>query len=247
MQKLKAQSSRPMEFLGIVGDVKFYDNKVLLFNSLECDVGFFMNNIGKYSYIENNRCYTNMRALLNAGIPYEEIPYNTPDELQHFRAIKAKMPMFVFNHFVTHTALSKETLSDRVTLQSGEYWLPSDFRNRLYTQLVDTNNLPLPSIKAFNSLLNLSSKQELSAHLVANYSQRDVQQLFKSLNYKPEIYQRAMLEFRYKTTVATGWYNDPRVWKHFLVEREAYPALHKSWVQPETKQLALSIKQLFGV
>ena len=132
--------------------------------------------------------------------------------------------MFVFNHFVTHTALSKETLSDRVTLQSGEYWLPSDL----------TERLSLPS-------------NEWVLDYLLNQSQLDVQATLKQLGYKPEIYQRAMLEFRYKTTVATGWYNDPSVWQHLLLEREAYPDQHKSWVQPETKQLAVSIRQLFGV
>ena len=235
--------SRPMEFLPVVIDLYSDDYGVTLWKTdanvhSEPIIHKFNDLLDaqkllKYSYLDTNpsnpygsiyKCYTNMRALLNAGIPYENIPFNTPEELVSFRAIKLKIPMFVFNHFVTHTALSKETLSDRVTLQSGEYWLPSDIMKT--TTQSDRNNI-------LEHLLSLS--------------QLDAQRLLKDLGYKPEIYQRAMLEFRYKTTVATGWFNDPSVWQHFLIEREAYPDQHKSWVQPETKQLAFSIRQLFGV
>ena len=235
--------SRPMEFLPVVVDLYSNDYGVTLWitdtgTHPEHIVHKFDNLLDaqkllKYSYLDTNpsnsyssiyKCYTNMRALLNAGVPYENIPFNTPDELASFRAVKLKIPMFVFNHFVTHTALSKETLSDRVTLQSGEYWLPSDIKQRLG---VSTRKTALQQLLGFPQ----------------PYSQY----VLKQLGYKPEIYQRAMLEFRYKTTVATGWYNDPSVWQHFLIEREAYPDQHKSWVQPETKQLAISIKQLFGV
>jgi len=222
--------SRPLEFLPVVVDLYSNDCGVTLWETgvginpehiiHEFDSLLDTQYLVKYSYLEETtstglyRCYTNMRALLNAGMPYDRIPFNIPDELKHFRAIKAKIPMFVFNHFVTHTALSKETLSDRVTLQSGEYWLPADI------------NIPIS--------------------VLLSMSQSEVQLLLKDLGCKPEIYQRAMLEFRYKTTVATGWYNDPHVWQHFLIEREAYPAIHKSWVQLETKQFASAIKQLLG-
>ena len=253
--------SRPLEFLPIILGYKTIDDIIRVSKidgtpldaqngvHLEIYLSEFNNSLGKYSFLKDGCIYTNMRACLNTGISYNSIPYATPKDLvlyKNFKAIRAKIPMFVFNHFVTHTALSKETLSDRVTLQSGEYWLPEDFKQRIDNKLknvkeVDTNIINLDAIS-----LAMDDKDEL-LDVLLTLDQKSIQKLFKSLNYKPEIYQRVMLEFRYKTTVATGWYNDPHTWKHFLIEREAYPGIHKSWVQPETKQFALAIKQLFGV
>ena len=71
-----------------------------------------------------------------------------------------------------------------------------------------------------------------------------VQRLLKTLKYKKEIYSRAVNELRYKEFVFTAWYNDPHTLEHFLVEREAYPDVHKSWVQPETAAFARAVRAL---
>ena len=42
----------------------------------------------------------------------------------------------------------------------------------------------------------------------------------------------------------TGWANDPEVWGHLLLEREAYEDYHISWVQKETADTAKAIRDI---
>ena len=53
-----------------------------------------------------------------------------------------------------------------------------------------------------------------------------------------------MLEFRYKEVVMTGWNNNPKTFQHFTIEREAYPKIHKSWVQEQTRLLAEGVRDV---
>lgn len=135
--------SRPVEFLPVVikylitGDVvELFDtkgNQLSYGDDMICfSFAQFNNLIGKHSYLTNDTIYTNMRCLVNATIPYEAIPYNTPEELKDFKAIKANIPMFIWAQVPnTHTAISKEAQSDRVAENTG-YWLPEDLRERVY-------------------------------------------------------------------------------------------------------------------
>lgn len=143
----KNSSSRPVEFLAVVIKynvntdgldpiVELLDTKgnQLMEDGEAICLSFiaFSNMIARHSYIDGDTIYTNMRCLLNATIPYEAIPYNTPEELKNFRAVKAQIPLFTWAQVPnTHTAISKEAQSDRVA-ENTNYWLPEDFRERVY-------------------------------------------------------------------------------------------------------------------
>ena len=244
--------SRPLEFLPVVLNVQaYYDN--LLHTTLVIIKDFNLNEITYYKYDEfhnhfggsfgylNSKGYlfTNMRACINAGIPYEKIPYATNENIElykNFKAIRAKVPMFVFNHLVTHTQLSKEARSERVvSLKGNDYWLPEDFGERLkeYTHLHSDKDIwDLKEVQSRESLINI----------LLNIGQIRVQEIFKELGYKKEIYQRAMLELRYKELVITGWYNNPKTWKHLFLERNATNEW-SNWTQKETQLAVKAIKQ----
>ena len=158
-------ASRPLEFLRVIMKYRIEgfngDLEITLLDVKEhpvavVDSDTWFNKIARYSYIEHNHSgnhsvsgylYTNMRALINAGIPYDKIPYNDKsdfigkDNKPLAFAVRVSAPMFVFNHIVTHTALSKEARSERVTaLDTSDYWLPYDFVSRLYKHLEEVLN-----------------------------------------------------------------------------------------------------------
>jgi len=259
--RIKGSPSRPLEFLPIFikqadfimnvptakgeggfskVEFRFYDEQFVMtyFN--------FINLIANHSYITKDGIYTNMRCLINSGMPYDSIPYNTAEELKDFKALRANIPMFAFNHLITHTALSKEAQSDRVT-KNGKYWLPADLRERAYKYINSEDNTYENVYSEFTdiskNLLKANPKHTMVDKLLS-LSQNTVQSYFKALHYKKEIYQRAMLEFRYKEVVMTAWYNNPKTLQHFLTEREAYPEVHKSWVQEQTRLLAIAMKDV---
>ncbi|EJF05952.1 Thymidylate synthase complementing protein [Thiovulum sp. ES] len=215
--------SRPLEFLGVKLDehVHYSLQKTwaeILGVSMSRDD--FFNKVLRYSYIENSYLYTNMRTLLNSGIPYQVIPYNA--EVDGLISLRVKAPMFVFNHIVTHTRISKEARSERVVdISKIDYWLPEDLLEKS----------------------EYSARSELVEYLL-ELSHIEVQNYLKSLKYPKEIYQRAMLEFRYKEFILSGYIQDMDSFYNLMLEREAYPEIHKSWVQKETRQLATSIRKL---
>lgn len=141
--ELTASPSRPVEFGPVVLKYKFNDHFVTLYdtkgkplNDVNGTIMFtfsvFINLLGRHGYFAGELLYTNIRALINSGIPYESIPYNTPEELKDFKAIKANIPMYIWAQVPnTHTAISKEAQSDRVA-ENINYWLPEDFRERVY-------------------------------------------------------------------------------------------------------------------
>jgi hypothetical protein len=69
-------------------------------------------------------------------------------------------------------------------------------------------------------------------------------QFFKHIGYPKEIYQRAMLEFRYKEMIMTGWFNDPKVWKHLFTERNANQDVWKNWTQEQTSTAVKAIRNI---
>ena len=269
--------SRPLEFLPIVLDIEIYKNEITLWNKYQDSVILPNDNVNafsmldilllsRHSHFEENfssgnetvyRCYTNMRALLNAGLPYDLVPYNSSEELKDFKAIKAMIPMFVWAQVPnTHTMISKEAQSDRVA-KNDDYWLPEDFRQRVYDHVqelkgkLDRNELQGQdkllagvSKNEYDLLLRPSSMLGVITILRDRWSQTTVQGMFKELGYPQEIYSRALYYFKYKEVVMTGWNNDPKVWKHLFLERTAMPEVYKNWTQAQTKKFTQAIKTI---
>lgn len=102
--------------------------------------------------------YTNMRALVSAGIPYELIPYNDPEIIKNgkFFAIKLNTPMFSWAQLVTHTQISTESRSGRV-VDEEEYWFPDDIEDRI----VEAHN---------KNKVKIIDKSTLENTLLENYS-----------------------------------------------------------------------------
>lgn len=253
---LQSVASRPLEFCPVfipAQNIEFEKNNdslvVAICNSV-IDFYDFQNKIVKYSYTNENGLYTNLRALVNAGIQYENIPFG---ETNGFVALKAKIPMFVWAQApMTHTALSKESQSDRVSTES-DYWLPADLEKRI-TNMMNTKGV---NFKYFDLLATLNSYPLIFSGfssfrdwaieiLLTQSSQSHSQDFFKELGYKKEIYQRAMYYFKYKTVIMTGWNTDPSVWSHLLLQRNAYPTMYSDWTQEETKDFVVAISKIIN-
>lgn len=266
--------SRPLEFLPVITKFKYVTNYI---NTLQQDVKIetrkdnilltmedFLNKVAKFSYIENDTIYTNMRCLLNAGMEYEEVPYadeKDPRPYKNFKAIRARIPMFVWAQVPnTHTQISKEAQSDRIT-GNENYWLPNDILERLITYKVEERDLSSIGKNessmdvAINTLLHIQKEvQEFPktegkiAYLKNQFEvfipQRIVQYILQTLGYKREIWSRAMYYFKYKECVMTGWYNDPNVWQHLFIERSVKPDIWKNWTQPDTKLFVKAIRDI---
>lgn len=213
----------------------------------------FSNYIAKFGFVEHvdNGLYlikTNLRALLNAGIKDTDIPY--AKLYKGFRVFKLEIPMFVFNHLVTHTMISKETRSERVTtLDESKYWIPEDFIEKLTSYEVEfkkvavrlegDEQLAARTITAMRELRNQYSDSKDYPSFIKTMLMQPadaMSMVFKVLGYKKEIYQRSMLEMRYKTVIMGAWSHD-LTWKNLLLERGG-TTVWKNWVQPETKKVA---------
>lgn len=339
-------AGRCLEFIPIVLDVVIEKDYVYFNNkTLRCNINHFINNIARFSYLEGNKLFTNLRCLLNAGIPYNLIPYNddliiklswymdndnikryylpltdtkellvdddviigmvllnelsidyknelvqvkvsnliknnicTLDniiygiknskviikDMNNFKAIKARIPMYIFGQLKTHTRITSVSQSDRVAVQL-DYWLPMDFEKRLRSHkkkveevksiLDDTlDNEPIETLfDQINHLDEVGEElevTELEKHnmfieiFTTMMSQEQVQLAFKTLGYKQEIWSRAPYYFKYKEVVMTGWYNDPLVWKHLFLERNTCPDEWKNWTQKETTEFVKAIKDI---
>jgi len=253
-QKLTmASPSRPLEFLPIVVDIEFtFDQQIKLWSIDKNNEIIYKfesyktaQYLLRYSYYDGDKLYTNMRAMLNAGVPYDSIPYNTSEDLKHFKALKANIPMMIWAQVPnTHTQLSKEAQSDRVA-ENNDYWLPSDFRNKVFAYPQQDNYVKGTFFDALaTKILQAGSRNDVITILLSIPSQNDVQAFFKILGYKREIWARAMYYFKYKEVIFTGWENDPHVWNHLFLERNAEPDIHKNWTQPETQRFVECIKEL---
>ena len=268
--KYKLSPSRPLEFLPVVLGYNYdicgpgfinivrEDNTPLNENEgvFQLSITEFSNLLGRYSYLKDGLIYTNMRAVINAGIPYEDIPYNTPSLLKSFKALRAKIPMFVWGQVPnTHTAISKEAQSDRVS-DSTDYWLPNDFIYKIkkhireYTSDNQQNNInryieELYSIItiAESDIGNGNPRDDIIKYLL-DINQASVTHIFKLLGYRKEIYSRAIYYFKYKECVMTGWATDPNVWDHLFLERNAEKEIHRNWTQKETEEFVNAIKEV---
>lgn len=230
---------------------------------IDMDYETFSNKIAKFSFIKhiNNGMYqlkTNLRALLNAGITEDQIPFNKT--LDGYRVFKMQVPMFVFNQLVTHTMISKETRSDRVTrLDHGKYWLPEDFIERLtasthtqedieeelkyhYEEASEKAESVLTVINNLKEQYSLSKDYDKFVKYMLRQNNEALMLMFKILGYKKEIYQRSMLEFRYKEVIMGAWDHE-LTWRNLLLERGGDDRW-KNWVQPETKKVAEVLAKL---
>lgn len=250
-------ASRPTEFIGVYFEFEVFGNRVILHlkdnQQLNMPLDKFMNTIGKFGFIENMDrgmflCKTNLRAMLKAGIPYEHIPYN--DICKGFRVFKMQIPMFVFNHVVTHTMLSKESRSDRVVrLNKGNYWVPEDIVERIRTTDIEERRAVMLESgvkKAYYKLRDtLDATKHYNSFVIAMLSipTADLMGLLEALKYPREIFQRAVLEMRYKETILAAWEHE-YTWLNFLRERGGSDDW-KNWVQKETKQAALALAKFF--
>lgn len=230
-----ATASRPMEFLPVALSGKKLGNIIGDVSSAHV-----LNKVLRYSYLDDNEIvYTNARALLNAGVAYKNIPFNTKEELKWFRAFRVKVPFFVHGHLNTHTAISKEAQSDRISVQ-GDYWLPSDLAKRVLEQ----KGLPKKLTRDIESSASVSSG--FRKWMLNTASQNEVQAFLKSVGYGREIYSRAPYYFKYKEFVMTGWENDDATFRHLVREREGLPEVHKSWVQKETAEVAVALAKILN-
>ena len=247
-------AGRPLEFIPVI--IPFvikqatYDNQHNCIlkgkdNDIVLTLDNLTNNIFPFSYIEYiavsesaiGILYTNMRALLNAGIKYENIPYN--GNVENFEAVHVEAPYFTFAQIRTHSKISQVAVSDRV-IKKHTYWLPDDIVERLEEfKHNDTVNVHIDDylrdgiieLETFNNFLH-------------NLSLNRGKQVFKDLGYKDEIVNRFPSFMSYKQWIMAGYVNDPKAWGHLLLEREAKPELHKSWVQKETRMLASALAKL---
>ncbi len=237
--------SRPFEFLPI---------KIPLGKFSEMGLhGDKLSRVSRFSITDNSYMYTNMRALIGAGVEYETIPFY--EDTYEFAAFKIKAPMFVWAQIVTHTQLSTESQSDRVA-EEQEYWLPDDIEEHLNRLNNDDSYMDTIVQKVYLDCIQLSDdiasgNIPITADGFKNYmvkvaSQNDVQVLLKALGYPREIWSRAPYYFKMKEFVITGWINNDDAWPHFLRERNAYmnDGGPKNWTQPETQKYAYAIRGL---
>ncbi len=157
--------SRPFEFgLVVIGAKEHKDNIEIINietseNVATIDKEVYYNNLLPFSYSvfenEHIRLYTNLRALVNAGIPYEKIPYNNPETIKAGKplAIKSYTPMFSWAQDKTHCLISSESASGRI-VPENDYWLPED----LVQKCIELHNDKI-GIVDFNILLE-NVKQE---------------------------------------------------------------------------------------
>lgn len=273
------RGSRPLEFCPVYFNFEMHTttdgsgDRVKLYlkddTVYDMELDKFLNTIAKFGIVEKMDrglylCKTNLRAMINTKIPYEYIPYNKI--CTGFRVFKLKIPMFVFNHLVTHTQLSKETRSDRVTLQNEyDYWLPEDFIERILSfdvekylvgdetdynvgELMERIQGGIASMRSGElSKRGLTSRQhyEMLVGTLLDDKITTVRSMFKILGYPKEIWQRAMLEFRYKDCVFGG-YTDQHGWYNLLAERGGLPSSNttKNWTQKETAMVAKQLNEL---
>jgi len=243
-------SGRSLEYIPVV--TKFIRDKlegedVVKLMSLDGEIITLMtdvrfdNEILKFSYREDNKLYTNARTLLNAGIRYEDIPYNKEDEINdNYFIAEVKTPYFVFAQLRTHGLLSQVAVSERV-VEVDEYWIPDDLEDRLLELQSKENDLDFYTYALINAI-NMGN--DIKSYLFNNLPVKTLTELLKKLGYRKEVYNRFPNMVKYKTFIIGGWLNNPYQWGHFLLERNAFDELFKGGVQKETEITAKAIREV---
>lgn len=167
-----------------------------------------------------------------------------------FKALKLKIPIMCWAQWpMTHTQLSKESQSDRVSEGVG-YWLPDDLVKRI-REFKLTDDMTYSDKYVYDSFKELKFVtkdhilvEEFLTNMLEYWSQNMTQSILKMLGYKREIWSRAPYYFKYKECVVTGWYNDPTTWEHSFLERSVEPESWKNWTQKETKEVLQAVKEI---
>lgn len=167
-----------------------------------------------------------------------------------FKALKLKIPIMCWAQWpMTHTQLSKESQSDRVSEGVG-YWLPEDLVKRI-REFKLTDDMTYSDKYVYDSFKELKFVtkdhilvEEFLTNMLEYWSQNMTQSILKMLGYKREIWSRAPYYFKYKECVVTGWYNDPTTWEHSFLERSVEPESWKNWTQKETKEALQAVKEI---
>lgn len=167
-----------------------------------------------------------------------------------FKALKLKIPIMCWAQWpMTHTQLSKESQSDRVSEGVG-YWLPEDLVKRI-REFKLTDDMTYSDKYVYDSFKELKFVtkdhilvEEFLTNMLEYWSQNMTQSILKMLGYKREIWSRAPYYFKYKECVVTGWYNDPTTWEHSFLERSVEPESWKNWTQKETKEVLQAVKEI---
>lgn len=136
----KGTPSRLFEFIPVVFTYQYdtanryvmlYIKKPLSsFFGMKMDIDRFHHLLLRFSYsckITDKKYLikTNMRACLNAGIPYSYIPYNTPSEIDTYKIVEIYAPYFALTKIMEHTLLSKEIKYEKNETKDSDYWYPS--------------------------------------------------------------------------------------------------------------------------
>ncbi len=260
-------ANRVFEFLPVVLKDVSFEGLCLTFTSGEEDITLTKEqslNVLRYSYYDTkaNNIYTNMRCLLKAGVQYEKVPYNSEEELENFKIIDMKIPMYIWAQLYTHTQLSKISESDRVS--KNPVWdvnsleLPEDIVKKVFENIISDENIAeyvkkcdvndlsddeWLKFKFYDTLIAKDFIKEPSIDKIKNIlmtimSSDELYRLFKMLGYAKEICSRAIYYMRLKHSIFAGWKNDPNVWDNLVNERT------NSWTQKDTKVIANQIKEL---
>jgi len=221
--------SRPLEFGMVVinkENLEIGSTLVLCCNQ-EFTFEDFNRDVLAFSYLKEGTLFTNLRALIIGGVKYENIPYNTIEEMKDARALKLNLPMFSWAQLNTHTRLSMESISDRIVSQdeTTNHWFPKDLMRRVNTRLTKWERFKYFGIYFVYLDIDLGYFNMWDKKLV---DQQTVQDLYKRLGYDKGVYSRMPYYSKYKSVIATGFRNDPRTWTHLMIERNAFKE-HKNW------------------
>lgn len=116
-------ASVPLEFI----PVSISKNNLIDFIHNKIDIADYLNNIVRYSFIVGNyngTVLTNLRTILKASIPLNEIPFNTEAETKDFIIIRGRVPAKTISHLRTHRGFSWLVESSRNGGYKPEFWLP---------------------------------------------------------------------------------------------------------------------------
>lgn len=218
---------RAFELIPVAAE-KYLDNNFMISDNL-------LNNYYKFSHTGDDKIYTNYRTLANFIIDFKfdkVLKFNTPEEVKDFKVIRGKVPKFVFDHLKTHTQITSLAQSDRSSVES-DYWLPDDLQERFIKSKGVCNSDINKIISLFKSLVTLKIEdfnKSLVHHLLSKVSPNQFEELFKTLGYSKEIYQRQLSGFRYKEFIMSGWINDPLTFNH-LIELRSHKPTQKETIE----------------
>jgi hypothetical protein len=245
---------RPLEFSPVVTRVKFptedggdYFLQSAIENmNIQVSGNVFLNDIMPFSYLDGDMLYTNMRALLSAGVQYKSIPYSY---VTNYKIVEVKAPYFVFAQIRTHGKLSQVAVSERVVTED-EYWLPEGALHKVRTTLTSKhieelklNCIGCDKCRYGDRIDGATTIKEL-VDIFLELPIKKVQAILKIAGYHKEVYDRWPNHLKMKRWIIGGYTNDPKQWPHFLLEREAYEDKFTSWVQETTKEVAMNIKKV---